>query len=485
MPFGLTNAPATFQSLMNDLFWPHLRKFILVFFDDILIYSKTWIDHLEHLQQVEYLGHLISADGVAVDPAKIQSVQGWPIPTNTRGVRGFLGLAGYYRKFVRGFGAIAAPLNRLLSKDGFKWTLESETAFAKLKSALISPPVLRLPDFSKTFVVECDASGVGLGAILSQENQPIAFFSEALKGTSLKLSTYEKEMLAVVKAVRKWRPFWASLPVAEWWASLQKEVNTDPYYASLPSLRYPHSSQRDGVWVQQGKVLLSPTSKLIPAILDEGHSSPAGDHFGFVKTIDRISSSFNWPGMRAVVKEFIRSCNTCQWCKYDNMRPAGLLQPLPIPDKVWTEISMDFIEGLPTSQGQDVIMVVVDRLSKYAHFVPLKHPFTASSVANAFVRNIVKLHGVPISIVSDRDKIFISSFWKSLFQSQGTELLLSSSYHPQTDGQTEVVNRTLEQYLRCFTCDQPKKWMDWLPWAEYSYNTTTHSSTQTTPFKAV
>ena len=146
---------------------------------------------------------------------------------------------------------------------------------------------------------------------------------------------------------------------------------------------------------------------------------------------------------------------------------------------------MDFMEGLPISQNRDVIMVIVDCLSKYAHFVPLKHPFTATTVTKAFVDNVMRLHGLPISIVSDRDKIFISSFWRSLFKLQGTELCFSSSYHPQSDGQTEVVNRTLEQYLRCFTCEQPKKWMEWLSWAEYGYNTATHLATKTSHFKAV
>jgi len=127
--------------------------------------------------------------------------------TSAKGVRGFLGLAGYYRKFVRDFGSIAAPLTQLLTKDGFRWTTESQEAFLKLKTALITPPVLRLPDFEQPFVVECDASGTGLGAILSQNDQPIAFFSEALKGSARALSTYDKEMLAVVKAVRKWRPY--------------------------------------------------------------------------------------------------------------------------------------------------------------------------------------------------------------------------------------------------------------------------------------
>jgi hypothetical protein len=146
---------------------------------------------------------------------------------------------------------------------------------------------------------------------------------------------------------------------------------------------------------------------------------------------------------------------------------------------------MDFIDGLPSFQGHDTIMVVVDRLSKYAHFVPLKHPYTALSVAKAFVANIVRLHGMPLSIVSDRDRVFLSNFWRSLFQLHSTALCYSSSYHPQSDGQTEVKNRILEQYLRCYTYDNPKKWLEWLPWAEYSYNTSVHSSTKMSPFEAV
>ncbi|KAL9408367.1 hypothetical protein AB3S75_046848 [Citrus x aurantiifolia] len=189
--------------------------------------------------------------------------------------------------------------------------------------------------------------------------------------------------------------------------------------------------------------------------------------------------------MRRTIKEFLQQCDICQRFKTDCMKPAGLLQPLPIPTQAWTEISMDFIEGLPPSNGYTVIMVIVDRLTKYAHFVALKHPFTAITVAKAFVANVVRLHGIPTSIVSDRDKVFISSFWQALFQLQGTQLCMSSSYHPQSDGQTEVVNRTLEQYLRCFTGDQPRKWTEWIPWAEFSYNTSIHSSTKMTPFETV
>lgn len=230
MPFGLTNAPATFQSLMNDIFRPYLRRFVLVFFDDILIYSTTWEDHLQHLHTVlstleannliakdskctfgvttvEYLGHIVSREGISADPSKRQSIWDWPVPSTVRELRGFLGFAGYYRKFVHHFGGIAAPLTLLLTKAGFQWNEEADSAFQQLKVALTTAPVLGLPNFSQPFVIECDASGTGIGAVLMQKGRPIAYFSKALKGTARSLSTYKKEMFAVVKSVRKWRPY--------------------------------------------------------------------------------------------------------------------------------------------------------------------------------------------------------------------------------------------------------------------------------------
>jgi transposase InsO family protein len=175
----------------------------------------------------------------------------------------------------------------------------------------------------------------------------------------------------------------------------------------------------------------------------------------------------------------------CQHNKTELLHPGGLLHPLPVPSAVWQDISLDFIEGLPKVAGKSVILTVVDRFSKYAHFIALSHPYTAKSVAHMFFAEIVRLHGIPMSIVSDRDPVFSSAFWQALFRASGSSLMMSSAFHPQTDGQMEAVNKAISMYLRCLTGDRPRQWLRWLPWAEYTYNTAFHTTLQATPFKVV
>lgn len=167
------------------------------------------------------------------------------------------------------------------------------------------------------------------------------------------------------------------------------------------------------------------------------------------------------------------------------MLPAGSLQPLPIPNKPWQDISMDFIDGLLPSKGYTVIFVVVDRFTKYSHFMALTHPYTTKTVALVFLQTVFKLHGLPNTIVSDRDPMSTSNFWRELFRMQRTQLNYSTTYHPQTDGQIEAINKCIKCYLRCVIGDKPKKWMQYLPLAEWSYNTNQHMSTKLSHFEVV
>jgi hypothetical protein len=583
IPFGLTSAPATFQSVMNNILSSLLRKCVLVFVDDILIYSRTLEEHLVHLQTVfqilhkhqlkvkkskcsfaqqklAYLGHIISPNGVSTDSDKIAVVQSWPVPSSVKELRSFLGLAGYYRKFVRNYGILSKPLTNLLKKGQlYLWTSATDQAFQAIKHALVTAPVLAMPDFSIPFVVETDASDKGMGAVLMQNNHPIAFLSKALGPRHLGLSTYEKESLAIMMAVDHWRPY---LQHAEFFiktdhrslAFLDNQRLTTPWqHKALTKLlglryqiiykkgsdnrvadalsRYPLGHQvelsalsvalpawiqevvdgyqqdtdacckiqtlcinsgavldfslKDGVLYYKNRIWIGNNTSLQHKILANLHSSAVGGHSGIQVTYQRVQHLFAWPRLRASITQYVQSCTVCQQAKPEHVKYPGMLQLLPVPAHAWQIVSLDFIEGLPRSATFNCILVVVDKFSKYNHFVPLSHPFTALDVAEAYMQHIHRLHGLPQSLISDRDRIFTSTLWTTLFRLAGTQLRMSSSYHPQTDGQTEHANQCLETYLRCFVHACPSQWSRWLALAEYWYNTSFHSALGTTPFEVL
>jgi hypothetical protein len=231
MPFGLTNAPSTFMRLMNEVLRSFIGKFGVIYFDDILIYSKPLDEHIKHLRAVfgalreaclfanlekctfctdrlALLGYVVTPQGIEVDEAKIEAIKSWPIPTTLTQLQSFLGLAGFYWCFVRDFSTIAAPLNDLMKKGvPFYWGAAQKHSFNTLIDKLIHAPLLQLPDFGKTFELECDASEIGIGGLLLQEGKPIAYFSEKLSGPSLNYSMYDKELYALVHILETWQQY--------------------------------------------------------------------------------------------------------------------------------------------------------------------------------------------------------------------------------------------------------------------------------------
>jgi len=241
----------------------------------------------------------------------------------------------------------------------------------------------------------------------------------------------------------------------------------------------PAFTVRDGLVLYEGRVYIPAASARLNDVLQLAHM---GGHEGIQRTLQRLPQRFYVEHDRRIVGDFVRSSPTCQRNKMETLHPTGLLQPLPVPSRVSADISINFVEALPKVHGKSVLLTVVDRFSKYAHFIALGHPYTASSVARAFFHEIVRLHGFPESIVSDRDPVFTGHVWRDLFRHAGVKLRMSTAFHSQTDRQSKVVNKIITMYLICLTGDRPRDWLDWLAWAEFCYNTAYHTALQATPF---
>ncbi|GJP84358.1 hypothetical protein CLOP_g14419, partial [Closterium sp. NIES-67] len=206
-------------------------------------------------------------------------------------------------------------------------------------------------------------------------------------------------------------------------------------------------------------------------------------HFGNNKTLTGIAKHYYWPHMADDVQEFVTSCTTCQRMKSSKQKKAGLLQPLPVPEQPWQVVSIDFITGLPTTTSDhDAILVVIDKFSKMGHFIPTHTIACTEETAQIFVCYIIPQHGIPTTLISDRDPKFTSKFWKELMSLLGTKLAMSSTYHLQTDGQTERLNQIVEQLLRAACKDDISKWDLHLPVLEFAYNNATHAATGQTTF---
>ncbi|KAJ9511713.1 hypothetical protein QJQ45_018018 [Haematococcus lacustris] len=581
MPFGLCNAPATFQRLMNDIFRQELDDCVIVYLDDILIFSRSHADHAQHLRRVLGLlqEHKLYAKLSKCEFGLSQTeflallqinpcVRPCVFPTlsdraeiliDVQDVRSFLGLANFYRRFVKNFADIAAPLTALTQADGHDkqgkvaWGPAQQSAFEALKTALTSAPVLIAPDPAQSYTLRCDASGIGIGAVLSQGKGPaervVAYHSRKLLPAERNYPTHEQELLSMVEALKVWRHYLLGVHftlLTDNWANkhLQSQPNLDSrrqarwmevlqdYNCSIDHIPgkqnmvadalsrrpdyqvytqtlelhaltttgtsaqghetqvsfAPHILQKIGETASadaqyqryhaaalagkarqfiirdnqlyhtgRGSVkLYIPVGPLRTDLLCEAHDIPISGHLGRDKTYARLSRLYFWPRMAASVHDYVRTCLACQRNKSNTQRPIGLLQSLPVPQHRWEHVSLDLITQLPnTTAGHDAIAVFVDKLTKMIHAV----------------------------IVSDRDPRFTSTFWQELFKLTGTHLNMSTANHPQTDGQTERANRTLEDMLRNFVSPHHDDWDQHLTAAEFAYNASVQASTGYSPFR--
>ncbi|KAD2804089.1 hypothetical protein E3N88_37466 [Mikania micrantha] len=454
MPFGLTNAPATFQALMNSIFKDFLRKFVLVFFDDILVYSTSLDVHLDHLAQVlqvlrahqlyarcskctfggtsiEYLGHIISfkeTDASSKGIGVVLMQEGHPIAFIIKALSPRQQALSVYERELLAILFAVKYWHHYLSMVHFIIRTDQKS-LKHLFEQKISTPLQQ----------------VWLSKLMGYDFE-IVYKQGKDNGAADALSRVQSPALMAISLHTLDVSLWLRIKNSWELDDQLKEVLLGLQNGGPSSSKYSWNGE---VLFRKGKVIVGKDITLQNDIITLCHSSPMGGHSGIHGTMQRIRSLFYWKGLHKGVQNFVRNCDICQQGKNETIASPGLLQPLPIPTHVFADISMDFIGGLPKSYGKDSIFVVVDRLTKYSHFMALSHPYSAAQVAQVFLDHVFKLHGWPDSIVSDRDPIFISQFWKEFTALQGIQLAMSTAYHPQTDGQTEVVNRCLESYLRC------------------------------------
>lgn len=608
MPFGLTNAPAAFQRFMNDIFRDLLDVTVIVYLDDILIFSEDPTKHEEHVKEVlkrlkanqlfckpskchfsvttvTYLGLVITPQGISMDEKKVEAVNKWPKPTKVKEVQAFLGLANFYRRFVKDFSSIVKPLTTLTKKDHpWTWGNKEQLAFDTLKQKMSEKPVLIHPDPEKPYFLETDASGVAMGAVLSQRDKdgrlhPVAFMSKGFTGAEINYDTHDKELLAILKAFEEWRihledtkdpvtvltdhrnlEYWKKAvtfnrrhqrwhllmaaynfiiqyrpgkqsekpdalsrradhkdvpsepqvmipgstfrgftghiddPDLPWQDRLKHATRADPSLDLIMEFfdnqedvpmslakKFKEYEMRHGLLHYQGKTVVPDSEALRLEIMQAHHSLPEAGHQGQARTLELVSRTYYWPGMKADINRFVNACDICQRTKPKST--AIPLQPLAPPGQPFEEITYDLIVKLPISNGFDSILVVVDRFSKTSHFIPCREAMSAPELAELYVHNVWKLHGTPKSVISDRGTTFGSKFLRALYKRLGVEPKFSTAYHPQTDGQTERVNQWLEQYLRAYVSHRQTDWAKWLPLAEFCHNNSINRATGQTPFR--
>ncbi|KAI2645252.1 Transposon Tf2-6 polyprotein [Labeo rohita] len=577
MPYGMANSPAVFQSFINEIFKDLLNKYVIAYIDDILVYSKTEEEHVDHVRtvlsrllqnqlyvkaekcefhvhQTSFLGYHISHQGVKMDITKIQAVTEWPRPTTVKELQRFLGFANFYRRFIRNYSMVAAPLTSLLKGKPSKlaWTEMANQAFVSLKERFTSAPILKHPDPNLPFIVEVDASDCGIGAVLSQRHgqpgklYPCAFFSRKLTQAERNYDVGNKELLSMKAAIEEWRHWLegATYPFqvitdhknleyiksakrlnprqARWALFFTRFQFTVTYRPGSKNSKADALSRRHDppLELQPPEPILPPTVILAPIswdIMEEiqreqqhepppsacpankhfvpnnlrnrvmqwVHSSLSAGHPGISRTLQLTKNTFWWPSMNKDVTTFVKSCSLCAQSKTPKELPSGLLQPLPIPQRPWSHLSIDFITDLPPSNEFTAILVTIDRFSKSCRLIPLKGLPSAMETALALFHNVFRIYGLPEDIVSDRGTQFTSQVWRAFCKQLDINVSLTSGYHPQANGQVERLNQEIGRYLRTYCNREQHRWSEFLPWAEYAQNSLTHSSTGLTPFQCV
>ncbi|KAL4283832.1 hypothetical protein GQ457_16G018880 [Hibiscus cannabinus] len=498
MPFGLTNAPTAFMDLMNRVFHEYLDQFLVVFFDDILVYSRTEEDHDRHLRlvlqtllenqlyaklskcefwirEVVFLGHVVSSEGIRVDPKKVEAIVNWKQPTSVTEIRSFLGLAGYYRRFVSGFSNVAAPLTKLLQKGvKYEWSDARQQAFEKLKEALINDPVLSQPMSGKEFTIEIHEKNypthdIELAAVrctLYTDHKSLKYLMtqkelnlrqrrwlELLKDHDLSIEYHSGRENVVADALSRkvaveLRAMFARLSISRdggLVAELQvkptliqlireKQLQDSAMAAHVPDIAEGKPTdfrfRDEGVLCFKDRIVVPDDGELRQTILTEAHSSPFSMHPGSTKMYRDLKDKYYWVGLKKDVAKFVSKCMVCQRVKAEHQFPSGLFQPLKIPKWKWERITMDFVTGLPlTPSKKNSVWVIVDRFTQCAHFLHVHSTYTYDKLVELYIRETVRLHGVPKSIVSDRDSKFTARFWECLHTALGSRLNFSTSYH--------------------------------------------------------
>lgn len=480
-----------------------------------------------------------------MDPEKVSGVSGWPTPKSRKELQRFLGFANFYRKFIRNFSTVASPLHVLTSpKPTFQWNPQAEAAFQHLKRSSTSAPVLTIPDPSLQFVMEVDASDVGIGAVLSQRSpednrlHPCAFLSQKLSPAERNYDVGNRELLAVNVALEEWRHWLegASLPFLVWtdhknleylrtakrlnprqarWALFFNRFNFTLSYRpgsknvkpdALSRVFSPEIEETDPVTILPPSCVVGaftwdietqvrealrgcaipdgvpPNRLFVPVslrsqVIHWRRSSSFACHPGVRRTLSVLRQRCWWPSMEREVAEYVAACPVCARCKSFHRPAPGLLHPLPVPHRPWSDIAVDFVTGLPPSEGNTTVLTVVDRFSKMAHFIPM------SKLPSAMLHHVFRIHGFPRDVVSDRGPQFTAQFWRAFCTLIGASVSLSSGHHPQSNGQTERLNQELETSLRCLAPHNPSSWSKQLTWVEYAHNSLPCSSSGLSPFQ--